>query len=118
MLAVSAQESALAAHTHAGSIAPELIFRDPWVRRHELSVITKLTIRTASRLTYYRKMSLLKPGVEPSDTHDLWVRREFREILGAPGCGEKTEGVKSVRFCTKLNTYETAIPNFASPAAG
>ena len=30
------------------------------------------------------------------------VSREFREILGAPGCGEKTEGVKSVRFCTKL----------------
>ena len=98
MLAVSAQESALAAHTHAGSIAPELIFRDPWVRRHELSVITKLTIRTASRLTYYRKMSLLKPGVEPSDTHDLWVRREFREILCEAGWGGKRRVSQKLRI--------------------
>ena len=52
-------------------------------------------------------MSLLKPGVEPFDTHDLRVRREFREILGAPGCGEKSGGGQlcTILHYAKLDTF-------------
>ena len=103
MLAVSAQESALAAHTHAGSKAEPHLCRHRWVEHHVIFDICQIWIRESKRLSVWTAWSLLNRGVWPSDTHDLRVRREFREILGAPGCGEEN---RVGHICTIL--YYTA----------
>ena len=53
MLAVSAQESALAAHSHAASIAPELTCWGPWAHQLELSGIINRAIRRSVQLSQW-----------------------------------------------------------------
>ena len=99
MLAVSAQESALAAHTHAGSKAEPHLCRHRWVEHHVIFDICQIWIRESKRLSVWTAWSLLNRGVEPSDTHDLRVRREFREILGEGGWRGNSRGC---HICTIL----------------